>query len=1247
MGRWKRGRGKGTPEPAGRVDPRRTVAATYSVPDAGGAAPDGSLDDAGAVWSPGDTIAGLYEVRGVLGQGMMGVVHRVRHLAWNTDLAVKTPLADVLVSQADKERFVREAETWVSLGLHPHVCNCYYVRTLGGVPRVFTEYLDGGSLRDWIDDRRLYRGSSRKVLARVLDIAIQTAWGLEHSHRHGVVHQDVKPANVILDSEGTARVTDFGLARTGRGRAGPWPAMAGPGAPASQAATLLVTVGGLTPAYASPEQVSGEALDRRTDVWSFAVTVLEMFLGEIAWFAGPDAAAKLAEHRRRGRAGGGLPDMPDRLAELLAHCLREDPAERPRDMAEVTARLFAVHTAELGRPYPRPAPKTVQLRADELNNRGLSLLDLGRFEEAEAAFAEALATDPRHLEATYDSGLLRWRAGRLTDDALVHGIEAVPTSTEAASRAKRQLLAEVHLERGSLEEALPLLEEAAQAEPENTEIQAALLQARAEGLATGRPLHTLGHSGSVTADLSADGRLAVTGDKEGMIRLWDADAGQALAMFRAHESDVYSICLSDDGLLVLSAGRDRLNRDRWYTVRLWETETGACLWEEVSDKSVHSVRLSPGSHLLLFGSGDATVRVWDSDDRWGALGEPLDGFNWGVHPVWPSPDGRAVISGGLSYRTLRLWDVETGACLRKFEGHDQSVETVCMSADGTLAVSGSMDNTIRLWDVATGRCLRVLKGHTGSVYAVRISDDARAVVSGAVDGTVRLWDVATGRCLRTFEGHTEAVNDVSLSSDGRRALSAGTDGTVRLWAMHGDSRYVCPLRPSRPRSHAELAQLDLRVEALLDEAERHLAKGRSSMARARLEKARSLPRHDRHPRALAAWHLLALSSVRVGVRAVWQSGSLEGHTDDVHTVSVSADGRLVLSGSWDDTVRLWEAQTGRCLRVFEGRNGLGSSCLSGDGRLALIRTEDGVVQLRETESGRVLQRLETLPGLAGGVCMGGGDRLALIGGPGGEAATTTVWDLETGRVLHTLEGGMDGGRGRLSTDGRLALTSGRRRTVQAWDLESGYSLPERKLEPPSSVGEVSLSADGRFVLAGSADHEPALWNLATGRSGRSFKGHTEEVYSVCLSSDGRFALSGSWDSTVRLWDVESGRCLHVLKGHTGRVSSAVLSADGRFAVSAGGDSIVRLWEIDWELDTRRPADWDDAARPHLEAFLTLHTPPYEDGSTYRRGTPTWSEEDFDGLYRSLQYAGYGWLRPAGVRAELTRMARDWWDPPPL
>src|SRR5205085_1333981 len=108
--------------------------------------------------------------------------------------------------------FEREAETWVNLGLHPHVVSCFYVRRLGGIPRVFAEYVAGGSLLDWVRQGKLYEGGPGRALARALDVVAQVARGLDFAHRRGLVHQDVKPANVMLTADGTAKVTDFGLA---------------------------------------------------------------------------------------------------------------------------------------------------------------------------------------------------------------------------------------------------------------------------------------------------------------------------------------------------------------------------------------------------------------------------------------------------------------------------------------------------------------------------------------------------------------------------------------------------------------------------------------------------------------------------------------------------------------------------------------------------------------------------------------------------------------------------------------------------------------------------------------------------------------------------------------------------------------------------------------------------------------------------------------------------------------------------
>ncbi len=145
-------------------------------------------------WRVGDVVDDLYEVRQVITSGGMGLVHRVWHRGWNLELAVKTPRPQLVSSPQQMINFETEAETWVGLGLHPHVVACVYVRRLDGLPRVFAEWGEGGSLAEVIESARLYEGSHQEALARILDVAIQFAWGLDYAHSRGLVHQDVKPA---------------------------------------------------------------------------------------------------------------------------------------------------------------------------------------------------------------------------------------------------------------------------------------------------------------------------------------------------------------------------------------------------------------------------------------------------------------------------------------------------------------------------------------------------------------------------------------------------------------------------------------------------------------------------------------------------------------------------------------------------------------------------------------------------------------------------------------------------------------------------------------------------------------------------------------------------------------------------------------------------------------------------------------------------------------------------------------------
>lgn len=718
-------------------------------------------DEVPVHWKVGDVFMDQYVVEEKIGEGGMGEVHRVHHRGWGVDVAVKSLSPHLLSHPEQVENFQHECELWVNLGLHPHIVTCYYVRRLGGVPRVFIEYMPGRSLLEWLRDGRLYEGDRSEILKRILDIAIQFAWGLNYAHEEGLVHLDVKPSNLLLLPDGHAKVTDFGLSRpftTG-----------GEGVEDEQ-----LYMG--TPSYLAPERNSASEVSAKTDLWSWALCIIELFEGRVTWRDGTQAREVLATHRTRGsvRTDIDIPPMPGGLAELFEQCFEEKPENRPANLLDVVERIKEIYAKECGADYPRATPRRAGNTAESLNNGAVSLLDLGKYGRAEKMWQDALAFDPNHVESIYNSWLHRWRQGKTPVGAFLktlYDLNEGGTNDWRLSLFTAQILNEC----GQYNRALHVLKSVPEEDRTRKEVIRALDVARAREKSSRRLISEFNaHGGQVTSvDMSWDGWLALSTSLDGTAMLWELATGEASKTFRGHKGEVYSGCISRDEKTVLTGGQDR-------TVRVWDAKTGKCTRTlEGHRDSVVSVDLGWESRRAISASLDHTLRLWDLQK--GQCVHILKSHTDCVDVVELHRSGKWAVSGGRD-KLVKLWNLATGQCVRNFEGHTDRVTGVRMNDDGSKIFSTCKDGSLYVWDASTGVCTKTIQAHRSDAYALELARNGAIAATASKAWTFRLWDVATAQCLYTFEARAP----IALSRDGRYALSSGKGGALRLWGVYCD-----------------------------------------------------------------------------------------------------------------------------------------------------------------------------------------------------------------------------------------------------------------------------------------------------------------------------------------------------------------------------------------------------------------------------------------------------------------------------
>ena len=490
---------------------------------------------------------------------------------------------------------------------------------------------------------------------------------------------------------------------------------------------------------------------------------------------------------------------------------------------------------------------------------------------------------------------------------------------------------------------------------------------------------------------------------------------------------------------------------------------------------------------------------------------------------WPnsvvfSHDSRLLASGSQD-RTVKIWDAETGECLKVLCGHRGFVKSVAFSGDSQLLASGSWDLTVKVWDTGTGECLKTLEGHIKGVWDVVFSHDSRLIASSGQDGMVKVWNAKTGECTRTIESHGESIRSVVFSHDSRRLVSASRNGKVEIW---NTSTGVC-------------------LKSLVNETDIALSVAFS---------------HD------SRW----LANSVCNKIKIWDAETYEClhnledyHSEFIPSVVFSHDSRLLASAGSDGTIKVWDVETGGCLRRLEGHGDVVESVtFSHDSVRLASGSRDGTVKVWDTTTKEVSQRPQRHRQSVTSVIFSHDSRSLASGSPDG---TLKVWDARTGNCLRTFIGHK---RAVLAVvfshcSQRLASAS-LDGTVRVWNSVTSDCI--HTLACSDEAWSVVFSHDSLLIASSCWDGSIRIWDALTGECKRILDSHRRYVTSVVFSHNSLHLVSSSWDGTVRIWYVRSGVCLHTLEGHKDSVDIATFSHDSRRVASGSSDGLVKIWDVE-------------------------------------------------------------------------------------
>ncbi len=528
-----------------------------------------------------------------------------------------------------------------------------------------------------------------------------------------------------------------------------------------------------------------------------------------------------------------------------------------------------------------------------------------------------------------------------------------------------------------------------------------------------------------------------------------------------------------------------------------------------------------------------------------------------------SPDGKYVVTGSED-RTVKIWDVNTGQLLNTLIGHKGPITFVDYNADGNVVASASQDCTIKMWDPFTGRLLFDLIGHKSSVNSLAFSPDGKHLITGSLDNSIKIWELATGKILKTKQCHNGGINYVSFSPDGKQIFTTGRDNKGKIWnasnlklmqVLKGHRRWLLEGNYSPDGRKLITTSWDGTTK-IWDAETGQLIKNITGVSDLTSGSATYSP--DGRLIAIADMY----GNIEILNSLTYETiYNFQGHSNSISKITFSLDSKLFLTSSWDNTIKIWDTESGIFQKCLEGHSiDISNALFSPDSEKILITSADNSVKIWDLFSGQLVQVLKGHNDLVNYANFSPDGKKIVTAS---SDKTVKVWDLKSGQSLISLIGHRHGVEfANYNISQNRIVTASWDKSVKIWDPVSGKLI--LNLDGQSDGVRFAIFSPDNDKILSAADDDPIvkIWNIQEGRLIGNLKGHSDFINHINYSADGKKIVTCSWDKSVKIWDAKKFELLMNLNGHSDNVINAIFSNDGKRIYTTSWDNTARIWDAE-------------------------------------------------------------------------------------